>query len=136
MDKIMVHEDWWQTPLRAHVSTFWRIQQRGKPLPPCTPTSGTVKAVVNHGRWVVECPNGCGDALCVSDAARCYICCNCGGKTWYHVAFPRDRKGIEAVLLQRKAQHPFLNAPTRNWMVGETVKDLEAENALHPEAVR
>tara|TARA_Y100000310_G_scaffold134170_1_gene133177 strand:- start:289 stop:618 length:330 start_codon:yes stop_codon:yes gene_type:complete len=103
-------------------------------MPPETaePYVGEVKAYVNHGRWIAECPSGCGHALVVSEAEPVYICLSpttmCPDpKVWHQVKFPWAKKIIERELLKRPARAPLF-ATTRNWNRGETVRQLQAEN--------
>ena len=83
--------------------------------------AGGIAAYINHSRWVADCPNCNAGIAChpgVSDA----VCLECGER--YRVAFPRDREGIEAVLLQRRKAN-------RHWYPGETIDDLRRENEAH-----
>lgn len=83
-------------------------------------------AYVNHGRWVAECPHGCGSAQVVSPNDPRFFCTACRnrGGGWSPVTFPKDRDAIEAALSQR----PPRNA---NWLPGEPVKRLLEENKTH-----
>lgn len=78
-----------------------------------------VDAYINHGRWVIDCPNCNGGILAVANEVQCKEC----GRT-YKAKFPSDREQAEHVLAQR----PVAN---QNWLPdSETVSDLKAENAL------
>lgn len=82
---------------------------------------------LNHGRWVVECPDCHGAQLaCWTD--RRFLCNECGNIAvtglWRAIAWPADREAIEAVLALR----PEVN---QNWLPGETVAALKAESAAH-----
>lgn len=83
-------------------------------------------ARVNHGRWIIDCPFGCGGAEMLDDSRPTFFCCECRNAATYHrpvvVVVPDNREFIEAVLLRRPEY------PTRNWRPGETIADLEAEN--------
>ena len=130
-DRIFHHEDWQGSSIEGFLRPSWVNGQR-TPLPPLSEVSGEVEANVNHGRWIVDCPNeGCGNAIVVSQREPCYICTDCGsqenGGRWYRVAFPPGKADIEAVLLERPAAKPF-DAETRNWSPGETVSTLRREN--------
>lgn len=86
-----------------------------------------VKARVNYGRWIVDCE--CGSASFAFDEGifMCKSCCNAGHKHQYRrLIFPRTRKAIEMILLQRPE-------PNRNWYPGETLAKLKAENEIHKE---
>ncbi len=76
---------------------------------------------VAGGMWQLRC--GCGNCPSVSPewgVARCWDC----GAVYEGIVIPRAA-AIERVLLRR----PVLS--TRNWAPGETVADLERENAEH-----
>jgi hypothetical protein len=143
-DKIVMHEDW--RPGIDYVEMrrwYWREAGNLTALPNPTDagaTQGTVQAVINHGRWVTECPLGHNDAVIVSRSAPYYICTSGGagenGGKWYVVTFPPDRAAIEAELLKRVSTHPYKDAKYRTWNAAETVTDLKRENAAHPEFVR
>lgn len=83
----------------------------------------SVATYVNHGRWVVECPD-CPGAQLASRADRRFLCNYCGnaaiGGLWRPVVWPKAVSSIEAELEKR---------PTRsaNWLPGETVSELRAE---------
>lgn len=94
-----------------------------------TPKRGAfVLAVVNHGRWIVECPTPqCGGAEQVDPDWPVYVCaggdgCGVGPLT---VAFPEGWQEVETELLARPA------AATRNFLPHETVADLRRENEMH-----
>ena len=82
----------------------------------------TTPAYVNHGRWVADC-EACRSALRVSPGDE-FTCLECG----HHdadVFWPDDWADIDAVLALRPS---ILN---RNWLPGETLDDLRAENLEH-----
>lgn len=86
--------------------------------------AGKIAARVNHGRWIVECPQDrCGGAQLASQIDLRFVCVECGAGP-YKVVWPKTRAAIEEALEPR----PEAN---RNWHPGETVKDLHAENAGH-----
>ncbi len=92
---------------------------------------------VNQGRWVVECDaDNCRGAIDVSGRYIAGIRCDCKDRTaCYHKAdpcghiirldWPADLEAIDRVLARRP------DPSTRNWLPGETVEDLKAENLLH-----
>ncbi len=87
--------------------------------------SPPVRARVDHGRWIVDCE--CKGAVFAFDEGifMCSSCLNAEHKHQYrHLIFPRNRKRIERILLER----PLDN---RNWYLGETVTQLEADNKIH-----
>jgi hypothetical protein len=85
-------------------------------------------AYVNHGRWVADCPFGCGGAeLAIEDRFLCHECRNAPNRhrsiplVW---PAPEDVSAIAAALVVR----PVLN---RNWNLNESIGALVAENAMH-----
>lgn len=88
---------------------------------------GTVAAFVLRSNWVVQCPT-CPEAL-LAEPGEPFWCPNClnvsnGGQA-LTALFPEDRTEIERLLLLRPAPE------NRNWLAGETVAQLAAENAAH-----
>lgn len=137
-DVIFQHEHWQAAPYLAFVAEHWyRYQSQALPAP--TIVASSVPARINQGRWVVDCPAGCGGALCVSAATPLFICIYCGsaenGGRWYAVAFPAPatRTAIEDALLARPADDGW-RAHLRNWELGETVADLLRQNQALVEA--
>ena len=139
LDMIYHHEHWQGASLPRFLSDLWVKLSKSSPMPTIErpPASGdgleTVAAYINEGRWVAECPDGCGSAIVVSETDPIYICLSppylCPAeKEWFRVAFPRYKKSIEATLLKRPAKRPFY-ASNRNWCPGESLQQLKAENA-------
>ena len=84
-------------------------------------------AYVNHGRWIANCPFGCGGAeLAREEWFVCRECLNAGGNGRIPLAWPAgdDVRAIEAALVVR----PVLN---RNWNPDESIGCLLAENVEH-----
>ena len=137
-DNVIFHHEHWQVDtVDAFVQHYWDLAAQRHPMPPLPDRGtrlGTVFAYVSEGRWVVECPSGCGNAIVASQSDPWYICilppfvCP-GRKGWYQVIYPPDKPKIEAALLQRPEARKFY-AKTRNWKIGETVTQLVAENAV------
>ena len=102
----------------------------GLTLPASTAVAATpMDAYINHGRWVAECGN-CETAVVVDDGDLFFWCPRCGsGDVWTPIALPSDRSDIEAQLLRRNGWRG--TGKTRNWVPGETVADLIAENRAH-----
>lgn len=127
-DKIIFHEDIYSVSYTGFLSEYYRVGKGGE-LPAVGPELERVYAYINHGRWVAECPLGCGDAKVLSGLANLYICTEpgCPSMDWYQVVFPEEREEIEAVLLSRRAHRPDM-ALARNWKPGESLSALEAEN--------
>ena len=85
-------------------------------------------ARVNRGRWIIDC-NHCNSALDVTPADTVAICIECGTE-WFEVTFPFEKATIEHLLLKRPGnlREGFANS---NWVPGESVADLRAENLAH-----
>jgi len=85
-------------------------------------------ARVEHGRWIVDCPDCKGAGFAWEDE-RLFMCQSCWnaavGGAWRPITFPAEREAIEAVLLARPLH------TNRNWFPHETVDDLRAENVAH-----
>ena len=137
-DTIVTHDRRWPTlPMRELVAHCWRRGGINKRPPPTSEVAGSVAAELEHGRWIVKCPNrpvGCGGALNASLTEPVFLCADCGspenGGKWYAVVFPPDRAAIEAMLLRRPAVLAD-SAINRNWIPGESLGDLRRENAEH-----
>lgn len=117
----------------ARLAEFAVTQFAGVELDPKASTGGdAVAAIANHGRWLVECPD-CHGAQLTHPADRRFLCTDCGnalaGGKYRRVIWPEDHEKITAVLDQR------VDEATRNWLPGETLKDLQAENEHMPTAV-
>ena len=88
------------------------------------------QAYVNHGRWLADCPQcGGSEIVRVDQPFRCLGKVNAGfhGETTecgcvMDVEWPDEKREIEAILIKRKLEN-------RNWVTGETVEFLRAENA-------
>jgi hypothetical protein len=84
-------------------------------------------AVVQRGAWVAYCPTrGCGSGEFVEPDTP-FFCCVCANAEldhrWRPVAWPAQRRAIEAALGERPLPH------TRNWLPGETPGSLRKEFA-------
>lgn len=127
-ESLTQHRDW--QPLVGYRRYIEMVTTRS--LPSYSQVSGRqIRAYVNDGRWVVQCPTGDGGALVLDLAEPYFICPECGNRgddgSWHEVLFPpaRAMAAIEAALLARP------DRANRNWTYGETVRDLRSENALH-----
>ena len=80
-----------------------------------------VYAYVSEGRWVADCDECNGAEFVVED--REMVCGTCGAVS--DVVWPDDVAGIELVLNRRQKMN------TRNFLPGETVDMLRAENKQH-----
>ena len=137
-DKVIYHHEHWQlASVDEFARHYWDAAAQRHPMP-AMPDRGyrleDVFAYVSEGRWVVECPSGCGNAVVAPESDPWYICIAppfvCPGtKGWHRIVYPPDKPKIEAVLLRRPEARGFY-AKTRNWKIGETVAQLEAENEV------
>ncbi len=147
LHKIYHHEDYFSGPnggpgqaLRDWLAPTWYKYQGGRELPSLAEHAGELDARIEQGRWVVGCPNlneagdPCNTSILASMATPFFICVECGSPEnrhrWYAVAFPREKAAIEANLLVRPALKSF-DAINRNWKPGETLADIQLENAEH-----
>jgi hypothetical protein len=84
----------------------------------------TVPAYVNHGRWVVNCPD-CRNAQLACKTDRRFMCNECGniavGHKWRPVVWPADAERIANLLENRPRE-------VQNWNPGEDVRLLAIEN--------
>ena len=81
-------------------------------------------AEVNHGRWIVRCPD-CSGAEIADAEDPVFMCLTCfneeNGGRFRPVRFPVDRSSIEAELKRRKHEKH------QNWSPGESLEDLKYE---------
>lgn len=114
------------TPLALLPAFYFSAVGRIVPTPPET-IGGEVRAVVNHGRWLVECPTSwCEAAQLAFRNDQRFFCHNChnieADGHWLKVIWPRNAAEIERVLDARSRPE------NRNWTPGETLAQLRAEN--------
>ena len=125
------HEDWQAAPFLDFMAGLC-LPARGVALPPLQDAVGTLPASINQGRWVVECPNGDGVAVCPSRDIPYFVCWVCGspenGGNWYRVVYPRGKSEIEAELMKRAATNGWY-AASRNWVPGESLSILRRQTA-------
>lgn len=130
---IVTFEHTWGVDYRAWVRAMARKDSMHAPGPDNAVAGAEVRAYINGGRWLAECPD-CRSAQVVSDTERVFWCLHCGNSeinfAWRHVRMPRNRRAIEPVLLKRPAARSD-RAISRNWKVGEAVEFLEQENVEH-----
>lgn len=86
-----------------------------------------VLAFVVNSDWVVHCPD-CTEQV-IAQPGEPFYCPECqnvmnAGKS-HSVIFPTNQEEIETVLLARPLP------ATRNWLLGETIKQLKQENLDH-----
>ena len=86
----------------------------------------TLRAEINHSRWLVNCPH-CNNAEFLFGDKR-FFCTECKNEVidgkLYKVIMPKDKLQIETLLEPR----PISN---RSWKYPETIEDLVKENELH-----
>ncbi len=78
-------------------------------------------AYLNHGRWVVDCPDR--DCAGAELASNLFVCENC--KRVGPVEWPEHKTLIDEITSLRPVPE------TRNWIPGETVNNLRKENMSH-----
>lgn len=88
-----------------------------------------VFAEINASRWIVHCPlAGCNEAIHTAPGLP-FFCPECLNMTHggiaYQVVFPAEMTDIEQVLSVRPL------SKTRNWLPGESLDFLVAENRIH-----
>lgn len=81
-----------------------------------------VAAEANWGRWIVQCLT-CTDALTLTPGTPLFRCWTCGLEA--EILWPINTEAIERLLLMRPLEQH------RNWLPGETLHDLLAENVAH-----
>ena len=98
-----------------------------------------IKARINHGRWIADCPldrelQPCGGSECVTADDKIFLCLSCGNEEvsgdFLKVRFPakRSREKFEKSLALRPES-------LRNWIPGETPAKIAKENRKHGIAV-
>ena len=89
--------------------------------------AGVAYVEANWGRWIARCPRPwCTNALQVWPGQQQMVCAGAGGCGWEaDLVWPADPDAIELILSARPVER------TRNWLPGETLADLLAENAVH-----
>jgi hypothetical protein len=113
--------------LERFTGSVLRAQRAAVAMPHQTADGPALAAEINHGRWIVRCP-ACGGAEMVDPSDPRFFCLSChneahGGK-WLPVKLPSasHRSKLEAELLKRP------RSPNRNWLPGETLKQLQGDN--------
>lgn len=93
-----------------------------------------MNAWIESGHWIVDCSaDDCRavlaahriDCVCLDESVCDHLAVPCGAPVAYHAVFPADKMEIERLLNLRSRRM------NRNWLIGETVADLKAENLLH-----
>ena len=121
-------EEWIKLPI---FDRHFKIEYTERPI---GMSDTDIKAVarVDDGIWLADCPwEHCGGAEMVSFEDPRFFCLGCfnrqWGGQWIAVELPDEalRLAVEKALLERP-HHKF-----RFWHPGQTVVDLQTENALH-----
>ena len=88
---------------------------------------GVAYAFANWGKWKARCPRpGCTNAMALDSDQLVFACLgpdSCGIEA--PVVWPPDPQAIEEILAMRPL------TINQNWLPGETLEDLLAENAEH-----
>ena len=132
VDKIEVYEDQFPQDIKVFINTR-RIAKGLRTSIPAVSTSltKTTRAFINHGRWIVECPGGCTDAVMASDKYRVFVCSlpMCAEKEYIRITFPAQRVSIEIELLKRPLHASGMKLHA-NWVFGESLQNLRDELAI------
>jgi len=100
LGRVVQHEDTQPVSVQRFAANI--CQNRGWDVPN-EKAEGEVIARIDTGRWVADCPLGCGGAEMVSVHAPFFTCLSCGsGGLWWPVVFPSNREAIEKELLKRR----------------------------------
>jgi len=127
LHKIIEHSDYQPMPVRDFLIEV-AVKGRGWPVPQRT-AAVPILARIDTGRWLSDCPLGCGGAEMVDTKDPVFLCLSCGsGGEWHPVVFPGNRAAIETELLTRGSPNGW------SWNPGETLAELEAETARLVEA--
>ena len=111
-------------------------RRAGVTLPPLEHVANEMplEARVDHGRWIVDCPD-CSGAEYVWDDVLLMQCCSCWnqgvGRKWRRVSITPQRPQIESILKARP------QTENRNWRSDESLTKLRGENRARglPEGV-
>lgn len=91
------------------------------------PKSAAIHALVNHGRWVVSCPD-CASAQLACPSDRRFMCHECAniaiGVRWRPVLWPKDPAALSDALAGRT------DRALQNLDPGETVEQVLEQNAV------
>ena len=107
-------------PVREFMAGVFRRMHSGRVVE--VVSSDSVAARIDAGRWLADCPMGCGGAEMVSSIDPILLCVSCGSDDkWWPVVFPANRSAIEAEIIKRADVHGW------SWTPGETLTQLQAE---------
>lgn len=95
-------------------------------------TPAQARAYVNYGRWIADCPAGCGSALALSERQATFHCVEC--QTVASVDWPKNSTEIWEALQERPARRYQNWFPSNHDLAlksgcphGQSVKDLRDE---------
>lgn len=93
-------------------------------------TAPAIIAYVNQGRWVADCPFGCGSAQVVAETDKRFYCCGGNGCQNYGAGNKTIPVAWPDLDLQAAIENLLVVRPPvfRNWKVGESLELLELEN--------
>ena len=117
-----------RTTYEQWLSHQFSLHHEGKP-PAAQAQVGTAPVIVNHGRWLWQCP-GCFTAVQVHEdagQAQPLFCPSCFGQEYVRPVFPDARAEIEEELLRQPGYR--WNAPFRNWEPGWSLAHLRDRTA-------
>lgn len=119
------------TNIPAHCWAAWRYAKpgmgRGYIPPPGATALPVAHAFVNAGRWMTQCPFGCGSAQVISETDRFWYCVTCANYSANGHSIPIMWPAadfciaLEDLLIERPAIF-------QNWVPGETLEQIQAEN--------
>lgn len=101
----MSRQDWEALP--AAERGLWQVREilirHGHPRPSGLDTAHPVFARLDHGRWIVQCPECHSAQLAAVTDPRfyCLECGNVGTGRWRPVVWPEDRPAVETAALAR-----------------------------------
>lgn len=114
--------DHWRALLRAYLAEGAPLYTRAQFSPRDRLSDAVIAPRVEHGRWCAACP-ACAQMMAFSPEWRLALCFACGAE-YGNVELPANWREIESVLIGR-------DVVNRNWIPGESVADLTAENAAN-----
>ena len=111
--------------------THFHVKNGLGPLPPLDHKVGTVKAVLNHGLWIVRCPmgDGCYGEVAANNLEPIFCCVDCGAG-WFDVEFPHPDMIARIEAEVEKRPKTRVGMPHANWLPGETLAELREATRL------
>ena len=113
------HEDVHKVPLKVFMAE--NVKRRGFIITQEV-SKISIPARLDAGRWLADCPCGCGGAELVSEKTPLFLCGSCGSEgKWWPVVFPTNRGEIEAEIVKRSEVNAWA------WNPGELLTKLKQE---------